>query len=103
MRNNDNRLLKLKITLKLWKQDGTVKRWHSTKSKRIYAILKAEKFRKAYLKVSYGKQKDNHGEMVSFYNDGEYDDKNDLRLTVKAFTEDYKTDTTETIVNPARN
>ena len=40
-----------------------------------------------YLRVSYGKEEDCFGKMVNFYNDGWYEDSEDLRFAFKAFTE----------------
>lgn len=40
-----------------------------------------------YLRVSYGKQIDNFGKLVTFYNDGDFENKEDLWLAFEAFTE----------------
>lgn len=42
---------------------------------------------KVYLRVSYGVGEDVFGKMVNFYNDGEYETKNDLLSALSAFTE----------------
>jgi len=42
---------------------------------------------RVYVKVSYGKQKDVHGKLVTFYNDGDYETKTELIEAFKAFTE----------------
>lgn len=40
-----------------------------------------------YLRVSYGKHIDNFGKFVTFYNDGDYENKDDLWQAFEAFTE----------------
>lgn len=42
---------------------------------------------KVYLRVSYGKQECNLGCICNFYNNGEYETKQDLLEAFKAFTE----------------
>lgn len=42
---------------------------------------------KVYLRVSYGKHTDCFGKLVTFYNDGWYETKNDFWLAFNAFTE----------------
>lgn len=42
---------------------------------------------KVYLRVSYGKRMDNFGKLVTFYNDGWYENKKDFWLAFDAFTE----------------
>ena len=86
----DNQL-RLKFTLKLWKADGTVKWWHTSKIRRIKAILKADRFqnsmKKAYLKVWYGKAMANKRRLEDIYNDGEYETIEELKQALLAFTE----------------
>lgn len=41
-----------------------------------------------YVRINYGYFLDNFGKKQMFYNDGIYDDKNDLIRAVKAFTEE---------------
>lgn len=41
----------------------------------------------AYLRINYGKYEDNFGQVVPFYNDGEYKNENDLWKAFTAFTE----------------
>lgn len=38
-----------------------------------------------YLKIYYGRHKDNFGKIVPFYNDGEYENKKDLWKAFNAF------------------
>ena len=75
------------ITLKLWRVDGTVETYHTHRTKRFYAIVKAEKFQKAYLRVWYGKFKSNNGRNIDFYNDGDYSTKTELINVFKDFLE----------------
>lgn len=42
---------------------------------------------RAYLRVSYGKDKDHRGRLQTFYNDGWYTDKEELQKAWEAFTE----------------
>ncbi|MCX6706106.1 MAG: hypothetical protein NTV24_03335 [Candidatus Woesebacteria bacterium] len=42
---------------------------------------------RVYLRVSYGKRIDSFGKLVTFYNDGDYEDKEGLWLAFEAFTE----------------
>ncbi len=74
-----------RIVLKLGEYSRDVKTYHTTKTKRFYAIVKAEKFQKAYVKVAYGKAKNNSGEIVDFYNDGIYETEEELIHAFKAF------------------
>lgn len=67
-----------KLTLKLWKTDGKIKRYHSRKSRRIISKVKAEKFLKAYVKVTYRN---------GAYNDGTYESKQELLEALSAFLE----------------
>ena len=41
----------------------------------------------AHLRVSYGKDKDYKGHWQNFYNDGDYTNKQDFTLALKAFLE----------------
>lgn len=68
----------LKITLKLFKRDGPIVRYRTVKRKRIYHLVEANDFAKAYLKVNYTKDD---------YNDGVYYSKEDLIQALSAFTE----------------
>lgn len=95
MKNKKNGLPRLKITLKLWKSDGRVKRYHSARTRRIYSILRAENFSKAYVKVVYGKGVTNRGKVEEIYNDGEYETLDELKHALSAFTEKSLLDGTE--------
>ena len=66
------------ITLKLWCESGKINQYRSTKSRRIIAKVKAEKFLKAYLKVAY----DNGS-----FNDGIYESRSELLYALSVFLE----------------
>ena len=53
-----------------------------------------------YLRVNYGRYKNNYGKLVNFYNDGEYETKKDLLQAFKAFIDVDKANTENV---PARN
>src|SRR4030042_1246481 len=77
----------LKITLKLKGEGGGITMYWSSKTRRIYSILKHENFLEGYLKVDYGKSKDVFGKNSQFINDGTYKNKEDLISALSAFTE----------------
>lgn len=97
MSTNDTckRHLKLKFRLKLWKTDGRMKWWHTTKIKRIWVILKAEKFSESYIRVTYGKGVTNSRKIQEIYNDGDYKTLEELKQALLAFTEKSLLDDTE--------
>jgi hypothetical protein len=80
-------VLNLRFIIKLWRNDRTVKIYHSRKIRRIYAILKADNFQKAYLKVLYGRATTNREEIEEIYNDGDYESKEELLFALSSFTE----------------
>lgn len=41
-----------------------------------------------YLKINYGKKLDNFGKLTSFWNDGEYEDRDSFYLALNAFLEE---------------
>lgn len=86
MKTNQKKL-NIKFTLKIWKQDETVQKYYSTKIRRIIAKVKADKFLKAYIKVSYGKGMTNKRKREEIYNDGIYDNPKELLEALSAFTE----------------
>ena len=92
-----------KITLKIWKSDGKDNQYHSNKTKRIFAKIKAGNFTKSFLKVSYGYAKTNTGRVEEIINSGTYFEKQDLRGALKAFTEKSLLEETETWINESNN
>jgi len=77
----------MKITLKLVSKAGKVKWYFVGTKKRFIYWLTHGKFSKAIVRVEYGKEKDNHGKMVMFYNEGEYTNKKDALQALRAFCE----------------
>lgn len=77
----------MRITIKLWKIDGKVKVYNSYKIRRIIIKIKADKVRKAYLKVFYGKASTNSGRIEEITNSGTYDSKNELLQVLSEFTD----------------
>lgn len=67
-----------------------VKRQESANKRRFLRytrLINWEKAKSAYLGVVYGKDKDYRGKMITFYNDGDYTNKKDFELALKAFLE----------------
>lgn len=99
MKKLGNRYLHLRFILKLWKPDGKVKWWHTTKIRRIRSILKADVFQnsmeKAYLKVWYGKAVTNIGRVEDIVNEGDYESLDELKQALSAFTEKSLLDDTD--------
>lgn len=80
-------------TLKLYKTNGKIETVRTHKKKRFIRILRTINWqsmglRKTYLKVSYGKKTCNYGCLCDFYNDGYYDNKEDLLQTFQYFDEE---------------
>ena len=86
-RHKEKDMKKLKIKMKLTKINGKMKWYRSGGLRRFTYWLTHVKFSKAYVWVGYGKQKDNHGKMVEFYNDGEYINKEEALEAIRAFCE----------------
>lgn len=78
---------RLKITLKVFGKDGSTSTYHSSKTKRIFSILKHGNFSQCHLKVSYGKHLDVSGALVEFYNDGNCTNKEELLFALRAFSD----------------
>jgi len=76
-------------TLKLFKNNGKVEivRTHKRKRflKNIRMIRGQNDVKKAYIKISYGKSVCNFGCLCGFYNDGYYDNKEELLDIFKYF------------------
>jgi len=78
------------FTLRLYNKKGklvSITRTH--KIGRLANAIRRANFRithsKAYLKVNYGKHKDNFGKIVPFINEGEYTTKTDLLQAWRIF------------------
>jgi len=92
MRNNKN---SLNFTFRVVKNGKTIDRCQTHSKRRFLNHLRTinwQELKKSngsvYLRVSYGKQEDCFGKIVTFYNDGWYDNESDLWLTFKAFSEE---------------
>lgn len=94
----------MNFTLKVKENGKTVQRVQTHSLRRFYRHLRTINWEKrplsVYLKVSYGKQKDVWGKMVTFYNDGNYKTKQELLQAFEAFVEK---DTANTDSVPAKN
>ena len=75
------------MILNLWKDEDKIKSYRSIKTKRIFAILKAQNFSKAFLKVFYGNAKTNSGKIEQIINCGTYFHKEETSQALSAFTE----------------
>lgn len=69
---------RLRISLKTKNKDGRTSIYHSSKTKRIHAIIKKENLSEAFIKVDYGD---------GFNNSGVYTSKKQVLLALKAFSE----------------
>ena len=77
----------MQIKLTLVSRHGKVKRYRSGTKRRFMFHLTHDKFSKAIVRVEYGKEKDNFGKMVMFFNEGEYTNKHDALQALRAFCE----------------
>lgn len=78
-----------KLLLKLYQEDGKIRIYRATTAiRRILARISLVQFKKAYLKVSYGKAKCAQGCECEFYNDGFYTDKKELTAVTRMFWEE---------------
>lgn len=77
-------------TLKFYKTDGKVETVRTKKKMRFLKIIRTINWQdrgiyKAYLKVSYGKRICNYGCLCDLYNDGYYDNKEELLQVFEYF------------------
>jgi len=80
---------KKSILLKLYLENGEMRKYTSRSyTRRISSFVSHVNFEKAYVKVSYGKKICSYGCLCNFYNDGWYDNKEDLLYMLKAFWEE---------------
>jgi len=81
----------LNYTFRVIKDGKTIDRCQTHSKRRFYNRIRTINWQdsplKAYLRVSYGKRECNLGCLCSFYNDGEYETKQDLMKALEAFTE----------------
>lgn len=74
------------IYLKLYLPNGKISQYRSSRSTiRILSRVSLIKFKKAYLKVSYGNKVDCFGKLSEFYNDGYYQNPKELVYAIKTF------------------
>jgi len=68
-----------------------VERLETASLRLFYSQLRSIKWRKGtsvYCRVYYGKKLDHRGNLTKFYNDGEYETKDDLFQAIDAFLEE---------------
>lgn len=76
----------MKINLRLYKNKKLIRQYTKDKlTSKIFNIIKAKVFDKAYVKVYYGIKENNLGKKIMFYNDGIYEDKPSLIKAIKIF------------------
>ncbi|OGK43433.1 hypothetical protein A2956_02495 [Candidatus Roizmanbacteria bacterium RIFCSPLOWO2_01_FULL_37_57] len=82
---------KMNFTLRVIKNGRTADRCQTHSKRRFYNRIRSIKWGngvvKVYLRVSYGKGVDVFGKTTSFYNEGGYDNKQDLIDALDAFIE----------------
>jgi hypothetical protein len=82
----------LNFTFRVVKNGRVVDRCQTHSKRRFYNRIGTLKWQNkpsfVYLRVSYGKNIDAFGKMVNFYNDGEYDNKNDLLSVLDIFSQE---------------
>lgn len=75
-----------KVYVRLTDSKGGTKEYHSnTVINRILSRIRLAQFKKAYVKVSYGKRLCNMNCVCEFYNDGYYTDKKEYLNAVSIF------------------
>lgn len=77
----------VKIVLKLKKDKELAANYHSTKTRRMFGILRNENFSEVFIKVSYGYYVDVWGNLEEFENSGIYRTKDEAIQALKAFLE----------------
>lgn len=82
---------KLNFTFKVVKDGKIIDRCQTHSKRRFYNKLRTinwqNKPSNVYLRVSYGKKLTNYNRLENFYNDGEYQTKQELLEAFTAFTE----------------
>lgn len=81
----------MQFTIKIIQNGKIVRKVRTHKKRRFLKIIRLLNWQKstfrAYLKVDYGKFTDVFGRLTNFYNDGEYENKEDFWLAFNAFAE----------------
>lgn len=79
------------FTFRAIQDNKVVDRCQTHAKKRFYNRIRSIKWENrvdyVYLRVSYGKWLDVFGDMTNFYNDGDYETKEDLLIALSAFCE----------------
>lgn len=82
---------KLNFTFRAIKSSQTIDRCQTHSKRRFFNKIRSINWQnshlKVYLRINYGKKICNLGCLCSFYNDGEYETKQDLLEAFTAFTE----------------
>lgn len=82
---------KLNYTFRVIKDDKTIDRCQTHSKRRFSNKLATINWQnsplKVYLRISYGRKECNRGCICSFYNDGEYETKQELLEAFTVFTE----------------
>ena len=83
---------KVNYSLKVYKNGRMVKKrvthFYGSFLKSLALVNWQLRGQKYYLRVAYGKRRDNYGKMTDFYNDGEYCNKKDFMFALRAFREE---------------
>lgn len=83
---------KLNYTSRILKNGKTIDRCQTHSKRRFYNRIRMINWRnspiKVYLRVSYGKKKCIKGCLCTFYNDGWYNNENNLMWAFNAFSEE---------------
>lgn len=83
----------IKYFAKVFKKGKMIQMMHTVISTRFLLFIEAVNFLELkkipdsylYIKIIYHKAINNHRKKVDFYNDGSYNNRKDLNITVKAF------------------
>ena len=74
------------ILVRLYLKNGTTKEYRSSRAiNRILSGIRRVQFKKAYVRVGYGKKIDSSGKLSEFHNDGSYFNVDDALDGVSTF------------------
>lgn len=77
------------MLLKVWLQNGKMtKKVYRVGGRRFVSTVVPSSFKKAYVKVSYGKKICNFNCLCEFANEGEYRNKKELTQAIRSFIDD---------------
>lgn len=84
----------MNFTLKIYKNSREVQRVQTCSRRRFLKKTRTINWQdsplKVYLRINYGKHKDNYGKTINFWNDGEYSNRADFDMALQAFMEEEK-------------